>query len=172
MPRTVYEHNALNAAFLFGPPSLPPCLSREPLSSRWLKKLIPFSRIKYVYSTCIFREHRVSSTTLVGRDHGCISLIQIWHGSKYRKHAFFFFFFVERPIPKIWLYIRNAIFFFLPPYLYCRSTSARTARTYTLCIMYGGALKIYKYESHGGVVSVTSCPERCSFIHTRKKFQP
>lgn len=85
---------------------------------------------------------------------------------------FFFFFFVERSIPKIWLYIRNAIFFFYLLTSYYRSTSARTARTYTLCIMYGGALKIYKYESHGGVVSVTSCPERCSFIHTRKKFQP
>lgn len=115
LPRTVYEHNALNAAFLFGFPSLPPSLSREPLSSRWLKKLIPFSRIKYVYSTCIFREHRVSSTTLVGRDHGCISLIQIWHGSKYRKHAFFFFFFSLKDLYRKFGYtfVTQYFFFYL-----------------------------------------------------------
>lgn len=117
----------------------------------------------------------MSSITLVGRDHGSVSHLfrsGMVPASKYRKHAFFF---AEKAIRKFgYTFVTqfcSRIFFFLPPYRTV-GQHPRTARTYTLCIMYGGVLKIYKYESHGGVVSVTSCPERCSFIHTRKKFQP
>lgn len=120
----------------------------------------------------------MSSITLVGRDHGSVSHLfrsGMVPASKYRKHAFFL---LKKLYENLVIHSLTAkrsfarvFFFFLPPYRTV-GQHPRTARTYTLCIMYGGALKIYKYESHGGVVSVTSCPERCSFIHTRKKFQP
>lgn len=123
----------------------------------------------------ISRTRRVQYNVSRSRSRFRISLIQIWHGSRFKIPETRFFF-AEKAIRKfgytfITQFCSRIFFFFLPPYRTV-GQHPRTARTYTLCIMYGGALKIYKYESHGGVVSVTSCPERCSFIHTRKKFQP